>query len=155
LGALYFASRKSTFDDARVYSAMATAKLKLGDVNGALDAYRSVLETEKQAPGIKTNAFVEYPYLVATRGLQQEFGRALAVLDANADALSFPVIRFMWAAAYALIAAAQGQRALAKEHAAEALRAADEKSSEFRYHRSLGLVGKEHDSTIRRLRAVA
>ena len=155
LAQFYFETRKSKFDDARVHSAVATAKLNLGDLDGALAAYRSVLEAEEVTPGVKTNAFVEYPYLVATRGVRAEYERALAVLDANADEIVFPVVQFMWSAAYALIAASQGRRALAKEHAATALQSADKEQSGFRYHKALGLVGEQHEYTIKRLRAVA
>jgi hypothetical protein len=72
-------------------------------------------------------------------------------LAANQSQLLFPVDKFKWHAAHALIQAAQGDRDSAKEQAIKALDAAKLNHSGFRYHPKLGLVGPEHEALRNRL----
>ena len=66
--------------------------------------------------------------------------------------LTFPVEGFLWNAAFALIADAQGQRKDAAETAAKALEFAALTHSGFRYHSDVGLVGARYDNLKYELR---
>jgi hypothetical protein len=63
----------------------------------------------------------------------------------------FPVERFLWHAAHALIEDAQGNFQNARAHAKEALIASEEGHSGFRYHPKAGLVSSEYDDLKERV----
>jgi len=84
--------------------------------------------------------------LVATMNIKSQFTKALQVLSENQTRLMFPVERFTWHAASALILAAQGEHNQASQHAAKALEAAQAKHSGFRYHPTVGLVGSKYET---------
>lgn len=152
---LYFSSRTDSFHDVRALNVRAQSKLQLGDTYGALKAYKEVLALEGASPGFKTNAFVEYPLLVATERVRAEFSTAMSVLIERAADCAFPVQRFMWHGAYALILMETSALEEAKLHARKSLEAASAKASPFRYHRDLGLVGPAHARTVELLEAIA
>jgi hypothetical protein len=64
----------------------------------------------------------------------------------------FPVDRFRWHAALALIAEANGDIRLAKTNAERALEAAAVDHSGFRFHASVGLVTGKYDDVIKKLK---
>jgi hypothetical protein len=92
---------------------------------------------------------------VAEQGLTERYDDALQVLDARKADLAFPVQHFIWHAAKALILSTQGEAVQARSEAQIALAAADQSSSGFRYHQSLGLVGESHRELQERLRALS
>ena len=65
----------------------------------------------------------------------------------------FPVDRFRWHAARALIAADLKEPEIARLHAEQAIEAAGHEHSGFRYHPSVGLVTAEYDTVVRKLEA--
>jgi hypothetical protein len=69
--------------------------------------------------------------------------------------VAFPVQRFMWHAARALILFAQGKSEEASTEAGMALFAAEESSSRYRYHRSVGLAGNGYHDRRERLRQMS
>jgi hypothetical protein len=69
--------------------------------------------------------------------------QVLELFAQNESQLLFPVDRFRWHAARALIADAQKDRKTAREHSVKALAAAQLDDSGFRYHPKVGLVGPE------------
>jgi len=93
--------------------------------------------------------------LVATQNLESYFQDALQVLEENESQLIFPVDKFKWYAAHALIMAAQGDREAAKEQAIRALDATKTSHSGFRYHPKVGLVGAEYEALRDRLLALS
>ena len=93
--------------------------------------------------------------LVATRNLAPYFSDALDVLKENKAQLAFPVQKFQWHAAYALIMAAEGDRDAAKEQAIRALDAAKANHSGFRYHPEVGLVGPQYETLRDKLLALS
>jgi hypothetical protein len=66
--------------------------------------------------------------------------------------LTFPVERFCWHEAYALIAAETNDAASAKVHAQSALEAAALDHSGFRCHPTVGLVTEAYDDIVRKLK---
>src|SRR5690606_20768579 len=66
--------------DSDAYVARASAYLAQDDLAAAIDAYEAALEREALSPGIITQANLDLPYLVATRGLTDLHDRALDIL---------------------------------------------------------------------------
>ncbi len=89
--------------------------------------------------------------MVATQRLESEYECALRFLDDRKSDMAFPIGRFKWNAAYALILSAMGRSAEARPYASAAVAAAQEQSSEFCKHRGLGLVGPEYGQLVQRL----
>lgn len=142
-------------DDSRAFACQAHAYLALGKIDDGVRSFQRALAREREFPGFKTNAWSEFVMLVATRNLEAYFNDALQVLKENKEQLAFPVLRFRWHAAHALIMAAEGDRDAAKEHATRALDAAKAKHSGVRYHPTVGLVGSEYDALRDKLLALA
>jgi tetratricopeptide (TPR) repeat protein len=149
----YF-SMADKFDHAQAYVDRATALKALGRIEEAADSYEAALDREAEFPNLKTQAYLELPVLVATEGLRARFDRALAILDGQADRLTFPVDHFLWHAARALIIADRGDRDGAARHASGALEAASKDYSGFRYHPSVGLVTERHRGLLESIAAM-
>lgn len=141
------------FDHAQAYVDRATALLALGRVNDAITSYETALTREAAFPNLQTQAYLDLPYLIATRGMREQYDRALQLLQVHKVRLMFPVDRFRWHAARALIAADSQEPGVARVHAERALEAAAREHSGFRYHPSVGLVTEHYDSVIRKLQA--
>ena len=148
----YFETRKKDFHDIQALSARVDAYSSLGEMPKVIENYQAILAREAKRPSHKTTAYVDFPYLVATENLEDQFDFALTVLESRKRDVMFPLDRFKWHAAYALISANKGDLGGAQKHAESALSAAEADKSGFRYHQNLGLVGKEHKETLRALR---
>ena len=141
------------FDHAQAHVDRATAYLALGRVADAIASYEASLSREEVFPNFQTDAYLALPYLVATRCIRKQYRRALELLEAHESRLMFPVDRFRWHAARALIAADSKEPDLARLHAGQALEAAGCEHSGFSYHPSVGLVKKQYESVVRKLEA--
>ena len=150
----YF-SLPDKFDNAQGHVDRANALLALGRIDLAADSLLDALRREEEFPRLRTQAYLEFPVLVATTPLPDRFAAALEILDTHSARPMFPVDRFLWNAARALILAARGSRSDAKLHAAAAEQAAAESHSGFRHHPSIGLVSERHDLIRKRLAAIA
>lgn len=128
----------------RALLAKADALLALNKESEAMDAYRAVLTREEESPKHQSTTYVRYPYLVATLRLESEYDHALKILKKHVNRLMFPVDTFMWYASKAIIENNP-------EYAKKALDVAEIKKSGFRFHQNLGLVGKEHEKTVKDL----
>jgi tetratricopeptide (TPR) repeat protein len=140
----YF-TQANQFDRAQAFVDSASAYLTLGDLNKAIASYESALAHEEQRPSVKTQAYLDLPFLIATEGLVARYEQALAIMDSHKPRLTFPVDIFRWHAAYALIASQVGLPVVASEHAKSALGAASRDQSGFRYHPAVGLVADRYD----------
>lgn len=149
----YFALNDD-FDHAQAYCGMATAYVAKGEIENAINAYGKALERESAFPNLKTDAYIRYPMLIVENKLIKLYQSASEVLDAHKESLMFPVDHFRWHAAKAIIVAAIGGKEHAAEHVRMAFEAAKIKKSGFRFHQSLGLVGKEYKGMVNELRAI-
>lgn len=149
----YF-TQANQFDRAQAFVDSALAYLTLGETEKAITSYESALAHEEQRPSVKTNAYLDLPFLIATQRLAARFEQALALLDTHKPRLTLPVDVFRWHAAYALIANQVGLPVVASEHAKVALGAASRDLSGFRYHPAVGLVGDRHDQFCHELSAL-
>lgn len=139
------------FDCAQAYCDQARAFLSLGRVDDAITSYERALDREAEFPNLKTQAYIDLPFLIATRNLRERFARAVQVLLDHQSRLMFPVDRFMWHAALALIAESRGDNASASEHASCALTEAHQHHSGLRFHATIGLVPKQYQTLIDQL----
>ncbi len=142
------------FDHAQAHVDRATALLTLSRVDEALAAYEAALAREAVFPKVQTQAYLDLPYVVATRGVREQYRRALDLLHLHESRLMFPVDHFRWHAAHALIGAATGEAEAVRSHAERALEAASRDDSGFRYHPSVGLVTPHHEAVVRKLEAL-
>ena|SRR5437870_3782655 len=139
------------FDHAQAYVDRATAYLAMGNVEGAIQAYEDALAREQEFPNLQTQANLDLPFLVATRGIDHLYERALQILANSQSRLAFPVDHFRWHATRALILNSRGEQMDAKLSACEALAWAGKETSGFRYHPTVGLVGGEYKATESKL----
>jgi len=134
------------FDMASAFLHQAEAQLALGEQEEAIRSLEKVLQRERDFPNVKTQAWSRFVLLVAEEKLDHLYDKALQVLKERAvSSLMFPVEAFLWNAAFALIAEAQGQRKHAVETATKALEFAALTHSGLRYHADVGLVGTRYD----------
>ena len=140
--------------DSQAYVTRALAHLSLGELSAAIHAYEAALEREGDSPQILTQANLDLPYLIATRGLSNLFDRALEVLAIASTRLTFPVEKFKYHASHAIILAARGELAAARAEARAALDAAALDRSGFQYHPDIGLVSKDHAVGLSKLRGL-
>ena len=145
---------KDDFDHAQAHVDRATALLALGRVDEALAAYETALAREAVFPNLQTQAHLDLPYIVATLGIRDKYRRARELLALHESRLMFPVDRFRWHAAQALIAAATGEAGSVRDHAERALEAASRDHSEFRYHPSVGLVPQPFEGVVKKMEAL-
>ncbi len=139
------------FSHAQAYVDRATALLALGRVSDAIAAYEEALICEAALPSFQTQAHLELPYLIATRGVRDQYHRARELLQVYAERLGFPVDHFRWHAARSLMAADCQEPGIARMHAKRALDAAALEHAGFRNHPSVGLVTEQYDDVIRKL----
>jgi len=142
------------FDHAQAHVDRATAYLALGRLADAITAYEDALSRESIFPNLLTEAYIDLPYLIAARGIQEHYSRALELLLRHKSRLMFPVDHFRWHTARALIAAAARDSETARVHSQQALTAAGREHSGFRHHPGVGLVTAQYDDTIKKLEAL-
>jgi tetratricopeptide (TPR) repeat protein len=142
------------YDHAQAHVDRACAYIAEEKTEDAVTAYEKALQRESAFPHLLTQAYVDLPYLIATRGMVKHFSRAIELLNSHQSRLTFPVDHFKWNAAQALILQALGKGAAAAMHANAALAAASRDSSGFRFHPGVGLVSNafgEVEAQMRRL----
>ena len=144
----YFDTRKDQYHDVQAHQVRAEAFMVLGDTAKAMKSFRDVLEREDEFPNHQTTVYVDYPYIVATQFIEDEFENAIATLDKYVGRLMFALDRFKWHASKALICDDPQQASLA-------LDAAQIKRSGFTYHPNVGLVGEEHAEVIEVLHEIS
>jgi tetratricopeptide (TPR) repeat protein len=143
------------FDHAQAHVDCAKALLALGLVEDAISSYEAALAREAVFPKLRTQAFLDLPYLVATSAIHGRYDYALSLLDEHESRLMFPVDRFRWYASRALILDSGQESERAQLHARQALEAVAEMRSGFKHHPSVGLVTEKYEAVTRRLEAIA
>jgi len=131
--------------------------LALGDLNSALEAFRTAIEAQRAFPNVQTTAPLHFGFTVARFQRRDLYGEALSVLDEFAPAASsaaFPYQEFLNTAARALMAHDRSDPE-ARDMAERALRAVSARHSGFPRHPTVGLVGHVDRQTLDRLRAAA
>ncbi|MCG7564615.1 tetratricopeptide repeat protein [Pseudoalteromonas sp. McH1-42] len=142
------------FEHAQAYCDMATAYIAEGEIENAINSYRKALERESAFSNLKTDAYILYPLVIVESKLTDLYQSANEILDEHQERLMFPVDHFRWHAAKAIIFTESGNNEQAARHAGQAFDAAQIKKSGFRFHQSLGLVGKEYKGLVNEIRAI-
>lgn len=142
-------------DIASAYAIRAAAHVSAGRIDKAVASYEDALTREQQFPNMRTRTFIDLPKLIVDFRLNEKYDRALEILENNKSELAFPVDRYIWAGAKALILNELGQTAEAQMLAKTALGAASTTDSGFRYHPQIGLVKSTEDPFGTRLTSLA
>jgi len=145
------------FDVPNALCARAEACLALARKAEAVAAYKQALQWEEAHPRHISTARIDLPKLVAADRLSNEYDYALDILATRFSPMDhqFPATRYVWNGSCALIAYEQGRVGEAKEFAEQAICAAMETESPFRYHRTVGLVDDTSDDFGRRIKRIA
>jgi hypothetical protein len=125
----------------------------LGNLDEAVNQFRLALTAKAQHRGLDPNTALEYPWFIIEHELTSLYDEAIETLAAAH--LAFPVQVFKAAAVRAVVAENHRDHRAASRHAHEALEAAGLKEAPFRYHRELGLVGREYERIIERMSKLA
>lgn len=139
---LYF-DQGEHFDFAQAHSDRAKAYLAIEKVDEAIKSYNAAIQRESVYPQLLTNAYLDLPLLIAARGIQGQYDRALKILDDNQKRLTFPIDKYKWNAAKALIFLDSRSLKFAQKFASDALAASRVQKSGFRYHPKVGLFSDD------------
>jgi tetratricopeptide (TPR) repeat protein len=126
---------------------------QLGDLSRAIDHFRLSRDARAKYPNLDAGTELEFPWFIVKHDTSSLYDEALTTLETAH--LAFPVQFFKASAVRAFVATSRGDSQAATRHAREALDAAGLEQSQFRYHRTLGIVGAEHDPVIERLSDIA
>jgi tetratricopeptide (TPR) repeat protein len=140
----------------QVHLQKASSLANLEQYESAVGEFRSALQAERDRPNVRTQAWLDFAWFVLQKQRTNLYDEALTVLTefSSKSSMSFPIDRYRYAAARALIADARGEKTSSRQFAISALAEASATNSGFRYHAKLGIVGPEWDgvnATLRRL----
>jgi tetratricopeptide (TPR) repeat protein len=141
-------------DKAQAHVDRARAFVELDDVDAAISSYEEALTREREFPGWKTQAYLDYACLVTNVRATRLYVRAMEVLDAHRERPVFPVDRYRANGARAILLQELARTDEAPFFADLAMAAAREVESGFRYHKHLGLVKSTGDEFGRRVAAL-
>jgi tetratricopeptide (TPR) repeat protein len=149
----YFETGDTSFRNS-AFCARAKALETLGRFDEAVEAYRAALEWEKSHPGHISTAWLDLPYLIATRSLLGHFELGLEMLLGNKRGLVFHSETFVYSVSLALIYWQMGQRTLARDHAERALAAAAIREPQLSRHKNIGLVEAKSAPDVERMKRI-
>ena len=141
--------------EAEAHFYRARSYLALRNVDAAVSAFEATLAREGAVPNFRTWAFHELPVLIATERIRPLYDRAIQILMKHKDRLTFPIQRYQWHGALALILYEQGRTPEAEKESKEALGAAKLTHTGYQYHPNVGLVADTADEFGNRLRQIA
>lgn len=133
----------------------ANALLSLGEIERAVNSLEAALSTEKVRPNVLTQAYIDLPVLIASEKIKARYKQALQILQEHRSRPKFPIERFLWNVAGAIIHRELGEIEIARKSANAALAAAGEDASGFRNHPQLGLVEDKFKSLRNELAQLA
>ncbi|HXY34769.1 MAG TPA: MFS transporter [Planctomycetaceae bacterium] len=152
-----FAEFPQRFELAQSHAQKADSLAALGQIDAAIQEYRAALQAERDYSQVRTNAWLDFGWLVVKSQLTDLYEEVSRVMQEFRDerGIKFPNIEYAYNTIQALLADARGDNALAGEFARQALTEAVKDHSGLRYHPRLGLVGRERSTFESRLKAIA
>jgi tetratricopeptide (TPR) repeat protein len=125
---------------AAAYLVKANALVDLGRHDEAVQAYRSAVEAQRAWPGVKHLTHLAFGELAVGLRRSDLYGEIEALFPEFGDSdHMFPANEFRHHYLLAVFAAARGAPEKARHHARVALDATRRATTQFRYHRKLGL----------------
>ena len=141
---------------ASAYCQKASCLAKLGEIDQAIANYQRALNTEREFPSVKINAFMQFGRLVVENNLTKLFDEALEELkELDLRGIKFPSDIFQAFGIRSIIAAHKGEKEKAKEFAKIALEAANKAHSGLRYHSTVGLVRDKETPFYKSVQTIA
>jgi tetratricopeptide (TPR) repeat protein len=152
----YFEHRENRFCDLDVLGTRAKAFAALGDKENAVAAYAAAISKQKTSPNQVTFVNVDAALFISRNRLFQHSDIAFdALKNAAADGLNFPILRFKWFAASAILSDHVGERSQAKAHAQMAISAANEQVSGITGKPGIDIVkGADFQDVMRQLKSI-
>jgi tetratricopeptide (TPR) repeat protein len=152
-----FAEFPQRVELAQAHAQKAQSLANLRQTEGAIQEYRAALQAERDFPNARTNAWLDFGWLVVERQLTDYFDEVSRVLREFRDecGLKLPAIEYRCDAIQAVLADYRGDRARAQDFARRALAEAEKDHSGLRFHPTVGLVGSERNTFLERLRTLA
>ena len=135
---------------ASTYLQTAQCLVAVGKKGESIEWFRKVLDQEETHKGVQTQGYLDYPIFIVTEEKKDLYSEAKQILLKYVGRLMFPVDRYRWNMAMALIEWEEQNNTKAADHAKEALLASKIGNSGFRYHPKVGLV-KKQDRRIKTL----
>ncbi len=150
-----FAELPEPSELATAHVQMAECLMAMDQRENALNAYRTALRVEKEFPQRRTNAWLDFPWLVVTKRMRQLYSEARSFLEWGNRQPRFPIEEYKLATVEAFMAEDEGSVGTAKRFARIALNVAQRTHSGFRYHPTLGLVKDQEQEVKERLEKLA
>lgn len=117
----------------------------------AVSAYRDALAAERSYPGVQGHAYLDLAELVLALGRADLYAEMLDIITTRQPSEIFPVAQYRALGAAAFLAERMGSLEDARSFATQALSAAAQTETPFRYHRTLGLVDTHDEGVQKRL----
>ena len=115
----------------------AECMLALNRIDEAIDAYKLAFDAEQAYPNSRTQLWLDFPWLIVTRGLSHLYPEINTYLDWGDRATTFPVDEFRLHTILSFVAEDSGDTQTASKHARTALAAAAKEHSGFVRHPTL------------------
>jgi tetratricopeptide (TPR) repeat protein len=142
-------------DEAQAHVDRARALIAQGSMDLAIGSLYAAMARERTLQSVQTQAYLELPHLIALERRADHYEKALQILTAGRDRLTFAAENYKWWGTLALLLHDQGQKAEAEAAARRALEFATVRHSGLPSHPAIGVVGDTADEFGRRLRQIA
>ena len=140
---------------AQAHLQYAVCMLALDRIDDAIAAYRLAFNAEQAYPNSRSQLWLDFPWLIVTRGLSDLYGEVDTYLDWGERSTTFPVEEFRMNTILAFLADANGDPTSSRTHAQTAIAAAAKEHSGFVRHPTVGLVGLPDTTVLNRLQELA
>lgn len=152
-----FAEFPQKIELAQAHAQKANSLATLGQIEAAIQEYRAALQTERDFPNVRTNAWLDFGEFAVERQLTDLYSEVSQVLQEFREegGLKFPAMEYQYAAIQAFLADVRGENTASRDFARKALAESAKGHSGLRYHPTVGLVGSQRNKFVNRLKALA
>lgn len=153
----FLAINKYRHNVAQAHAVMAQAFETLGDPREAVEEYRRAVVAERECPNSRGGYYIDFAWFVATHRLLDVYDEVIAALESDLQDrdLMFPVKRFRYFGAIAMMSDDRGDREHARRMAANALAAATIEQGPFDRYPGIGLMPNSVDDCYARVERLA
>ena len=153
----FLAEYTNDFELSSLFLTRAQAFEAVGELDSAIQAFRSSLAAERARPNIRTSAWLDFGLFAIMHGLEDLYPEVESVLEEFSEdsSLVFPKMRFDYLAVQAHLYEKSGELVEAAECAREALESAKVTHSGFSRHSDVGLVRDVPPKLLQQLNRLA